>query len=86
MIQLDVYQIGGIIFGSAIAYEVYQQWKIGHDLSEYCKDEICEYMHNKGYDVRIGRFNQPYFVKEQKIYQYKEVRQLLNENRLNEIC
>lgn len=86
MIQLDVYQVMGAVFAGAFAYEFYKQWKVGHDLSEYCKDEICEYMHDHGYDVRIGSFNQPYFVKEKTMYQYKEVRQLLSEHRLNEIC
>ena len=85
MIQLDPYTVTGACIVAAGAISFYKEWKFGHDLKMLHMDEICEYMHDHGYDVRMGNYNQPYFVKDKKMYQYKEIRQLLSENRLNEI-
>ena len=50
-----------------------------------CKEEICEFMANRGYVVYTDNYGQPYFVKADKRYSYKYIRDLAGENKLTEI-
>lgn len=85
MITLDVYSVGTGVILAIAGYEIYKQWKIGHDLSEMCKESICEFMKGRGYDVHINNYNEPYFVKGSKRYSYEYIHGLVSENKLNEI-
>ena len=85
MIKLDVYTVtaGCIIIAAGVSF--YKEWKFGHDLAMMCREEICEFMKNRGYEVRLDNYNTPYFVKGDKRYSYAYVHDLATENKLNEI-
>ena len=85
MIELNGYNVTAALIIGAGAIELYKQWKVGHDLAKMYKEEICEFMSNRGYVVHMDDCGQPYFVKDDKRYSYKYIHDLAGENKLTEI-
>lgn len=85
MIELNGYNVTAALIIGAGAIELYKQWKFGHDLAKMCKEEICDFMSNRGYKVHTDNFGDPYFVKDGNLYTYKYIHDLAGENKLNEI-
>lgn len=85
MIELNGYNVTAALIIGVGAIELYKQWKVCHDLATICKEEICEFMANRGYVVHMDNYGQPYFVKADKRYSYKYIHDLAGENKLSEI-
>lgn len=85
MIELNGYNVMAALIIGAGAIEFYKQWKVGHDLAKMCKEEICEFMSNRGYKVHTDNFGDTYFVKDDKLYTYKYIHDLAGENKLDEV-